>query len=69
MVRRFARLGRSRSEPVALLVATLLAYYPAWHGGVLWDDNAHLTRPELQSTTGLWRLFGSTLVPRSNTIR
>jgi protein O-mannosyl-transferase len=44
-------------EPVALLVATLAAYYPAWHGGVLWDDNAHLTRPELQSTLGLWRIW------------
>ncbi|HEU4935926.1 MAG TPA: hypothetical protein VFT39_05700 [Vicinamibacterales bacterium] len=57
MIRRFARLGRSTSEPLALLVATLVAYYPAWHGGVLWDDNAHLTRPELQSTCGLWRIW------------
>jgi tetratricopeptide (TPR) repeat protein len=41
----------------ALLIATALAYYPAWHGGVLWDDNAHLTRPELRSTAGLWRIW------------
>jgi len=24
---------------------------------MLWDDNAHLTRPDLQSTTGLWRIW------------
>ena len=41
----------------ALLVVTALAYYPAWHGGVLWDDNAHLTRPDLRSTAGLWRIW------------
>jgi tetratricopeptide (TPR) repeat protein len=57
MVRRSARTRPSTLEPIALLFATLLAYYPAWHGGVLWDDNAHLTRPELQSTVGLWRIW------------
>ena len=48
---------RSKLEPPVLLIATLVAYYPAWHGGVLWDDNAHLTRPDLQSTGGLWRIW------------
>ena len=57
MVRRFARTRRSSLEPLALLIATLVAYYPAWHGGMLWDDNAHLTRPDLQSTAGLWRIW------------
>jgi protein O-mannosyl-transferase len=57
MVRRSARTGPSKLEPLALLIATLAAYYPAWHGGVLWDDNAHLTRPDLQSTAGLWRIW------------
>ena len=23
---------------------------------MLWDDNAHLTRPELRSAAGLWRI-------------
>jgi len=41
----------------ALLLATAIAYRPAWHGGVLWDDNAHLTRPDLQSTAGLARIW------------
>lgn len=51
------RQRRSKLEPAVLLIATLVAYYPAWHGGVLWDDNAHLTRPDLQSTAGLWRIW------------
>jgi len=41
----------------SLLIATLIAYQPAWHGTLLWDDDAHLTRPELQSTAGLWRIW------------
>ena len=41
----------------ALLAVTALAYYPAWHGAMLWDDNAHLTRPELRSAAGLWRIW------------
>jgi len=57
MVGRAEPAGRSNLEPIVLLIATLVAYYPAWHGGVLWDDNAHLTRPELQSTAGLWRIW------------
>jgi protein O-mannosyl-transferase len=41
----------------ALLVAVLLAYQPAWNGAFLWDDAAHLTRPELQSWDGLRRIW------------
>ena len=41
----------------AILLVTLAAYYPAWHGGPLWDDDAHLTRPELQSGQGLSRIW------------
>jgi protein O-mannosyl-transferase len=41
----------------ALLLVTLAAYYPAWHGGPLWDDDAHLTSPELQSAEGLRRIW------------
>jgi protein O-mannosyl-transferase len=49
----------SRDWPVAVLlfVTALLAYWPALHGGVLWDDGAHLTKPELQSLHGLWRIW------------
>jgi tetratricopeptide (TPR) repeat protein len=41
----------------ALIAATLVAYYPAWFGGMLWDDEAHLTAPALRSLGGLWRIW------------
>ena len=41
----------------ALLVATLAAYQPAWHGGLLWDDDKHVTSKELQSFDGLKRIW------------
>jgi len=40
-----------------LLCATLVAYLPAIRGGLLWDDNAHVTRADLQSLLGLWRIW------------
>ena len=40
-----------------LFVTTVMAYLPAMSGGVLWDDDAHITRPELQSIAGLWRIW------------
>jgi protein O-mannosyl-transferase len=46
-----------------LTVAVLLAYQPAWHGGFVWDDNDHVTRPDLRSWQGLYRIwfdFGAT---------
>lgn len=43
---------------MALLVAaTFLAYRPAWHGGLLWDDAQHLTNASLQPLRGLWRIW------------
>ena len=41
----------------ALLAAVALAYQPAWNGGLLWDDAAHLTRADLRSWRGLWRIW------------
>ncbi|HUL73738.1 MAG TPA: glycosyltransferase family 39 protein, partial [Vicinamibacterales bacterium] len=40
-----------------LLAATLVAYAPAWHGGMIWDDDAHITRLDLRSVQGLWRIW------------
>jgi tetratricopeptide (TPR) repeat protein len=40
-----------------LLGAVLCAYQPALKGGFLWDDDAHVTRPELRSAAGLWRIW------------
>jgi Flp pilus assembly protein TadD len=41
----------------ALLAAVALAYQPAWNGGFLWDDAAHVTRADLRSWRGLWRIW------------
>jgi hypothetical protein len=41
----------------ALLLATLAAYQPAWNGQALWDDERHMTKPELRSLEGLWRIW------------
>ena len=41
----------------ALVSAVLLAYHPAWHGGLIWDDDGHVTRPELRSWQGLYRIW------------
>jgi protein O-mannosyl-transferase len=41
----------------SIVCATFIAYWPAIHGALLWDDNAHVTRPELQSLHGLWRIW------------
>lgn len=53
--------GQSRRQDVllvvALLLAVLIAYQPAWYGGKIWDDDAHITRPELRSWGGLWRIW------------
>ncbi len=42
---------------VALVVAVFAVYQPAWHGGLLWDDGADITRPELRSWHGLYRIW------------
>jgi len=41
----------------ALLVVVAAVYHPAWHGGLLWDDEGHITRPALRSLHGLWRIW------------
>jgi tetratricopeptide (TPR) repeat protein len=42
---------------LAIFGATLAAYLPSIHGGVLWDDAAHITARPLQSWGGLWRIW------------
>ena len=41
----------------AVFLAALLAYWPALRGGFIWDDDAHVTSPALQSLHGLWRIW------------
>jgi tetratricopeptide (TPR) repeat protein len=40
-----------------LVVVTLMAYQPVWHAGFIWDDDAHITPPELRSLGGLARIW------------
>lgn len=40
-----------------LFAAILLAYWPAIHGGMIWDDDRHITGAELESFHGLWRIW------------
>jgi protein O-mannosyl-transferase len=47
---------------VILAVVTLLAYQPAWHGGLLWDDDFNIATPELRTLDGLRRIW---FVPRT----
>lgn len=41
----------------ALFVAVLVAYWPALSAGYIWDDSGHLTAPDLQSWSGLARIW------------
>jgi tetratricopeptide (TPR) repeat protein len=55
---RLAAVGfRNLAYGVLLLLVTVIAYRPALNGGLLWDDDAHVTMPELQSLHGLWRIW------------
>jgi protein O-mannosyl-transferase len=40
-----------------VLFATFMVYLPAINGGRLWDDDGHITRPDLQSADGLYRIW------------
>ncbi len=40
-----------------LFAAVLVAYFPALNGGLLLDDDLHITRPEMQSLGGLLRIW------------
>ncbi len=42
---------------ILLVVITVLAYQPAWHGKPVWDDEPHIARSELHSLSGLARTW------------
>src|SRR5215831_12025841 len=55
---RFIRLRHLDLWLAILLIATILfAYFPAMRGGFIWDDDAYVTRPDLRSLHGLWRIW------------
>ena len=64
-LRELVRLPQCKQALVsmALVVAIFAIYFPAWQGGMQWDDDSHLTRPALRSLAGLghiWFQFGAT---------
>lgn len=48
---------RDRIILAAIVMATLLAYWPSLRGGFLWDDDGHVTRAALRSLDGLRRIW------------
>src|SRR6185503_20526765 len=42
---------------LVLFAAIFIVYFPALDGARLWDDSSHITRPDLQSIHGLWRIW------------
>jgi len=44
-----------------LVVGTVLAYLPAWHAGLIWDDRSFIMdNPLIRRADGLWRFWFST---------
>lgn len=42
---------------IGVFAAMVLAYQPVWHAGFIWNDSDYVTRPELQSISGLVRIW------------
>jgi tetratricopeptide (TPR) repeat protein len=40
-----------------LAAATIIAYQPTWDAGQIWDDDHHITQPQLRSVEGLGRIW------------
>ena len=51
------RSSRNWLFGLILIGATALAYQPAWNGKPIWDDDLHITSPELRSLHGLIRIW------------
>src|SRR6266478_3732825 len=45
------------SFSLLLFAVTVFAYEPAWHGKPIWDDDLHLTTPEVRPASGLAHLW------------
>src|SRR6476661_3199850 len=42
---------------LSIWTVTFLVYLPAMNGKQIWDDDSHITKPELQSLPGLSRIW------------
>lgn len=57
-----ARTGKIRvvlriTLALGVVAAAIVAYWPALQGGLLWDDDGHVTAPVLRSWAGLGRIW------------
>ena len=41
----------------AVSLSVFIVYSPAMHGELIWDDSAHITKPELATWRGLYRIW------------
>ncbi|HEY1848584.1 MAG TPA: tetratricopeptide repeat protein [Opitutaceae bacterium] len=48
---------RDLAVGVLILCAVAAAYRPLRAAGLIWDDDGHITRPDLRSLHGLWRIW------------
>ncbi|MGB7566664.1 MAG: tetratricopeptide repeat protein, partial [Chitinivibrionales bacterium] len=50
-------LNRDWIFAIVLFISTVIAYQPSWNGTPIWDDDGHITKPELRSFDGLKRIW------------
>src|SRR5580658_2804525 len=50
-------LNREWLGGIALVLAIVLTYTPVWRAGFIWDDDGHVTRPDLRSAEGLAHIW------------
>ena len=50
-------LNRDLAIGLLLLFTVLAVYKPSWNGQPIWDDDHHITRPELRSIGGIERIW------------
>jgi Flp pilus assembly protein TadD len=48
---------RDIAAGLGIFCLLLIVYLPALNGGLVWDDEAHITAHQLQSRSGLWRIW------------
>ena len=57
MIESAGRRPTAQWQGLALLVAALVAYWPAMHGTIVWDDEQHITKTALRGLDGLRHIW------------
>lgn len=55
--RRFPVTSEDLALTALLVASTLIAWFPALQGALVWDDDGHITKPVLRSVEGLWHIW------------